>query len=70
MEYALLAFLVKHPDHTFSRDTLLQNVWGFDYYGGSRTVDVHVRRIRAKLGPKLAQYLETVRGVGYLWKTR
>jgi DNA-binding response OmpR family regulator len=70
LEYALLAFLVKHPDHTFSRDTLLQNVWGFDYYGGSRTVDVHVRRIRAKLGPKLAQYLETVRGVGYLWKSR
>ena len=67
LEYALLAFLVQHSGHTFSRDALLQNVWGFDYYGGSRTVDVHVRRIRAKLGPKLAQYLETVRGVGYLW---
>ncbi len=67
LEYALLAFLVRHPGHTFSRDALLQHVWGFDYYGGSRTVDVHVRRIRAKLGPELAQHLETVRGVGYLW---
>lgn len=46
---------------------LLRRVWGFDYYGGSRTVDVHVRRVRAKLGPELSQHLETVRGVGYLW---
>lgn len=67
LEYALLSFLVQHAGHTFSRDALLQHVWGFDYYGGSRTVDVHVRRIRAKLGPELSQRLETVRGVGYLW---
>ena len=67
LEYALLAFLVTHPGRTYSRDALLRRVWGFDYYGGSRTVDVHVRRIRAKLGPELAQHLETVRGVGYLW---
>lgn len=67
LEYALLAFLVTHPNRTYSRDALLRRVWGFDYYGGSRTVDVHVRRIRAKLGPELAQRLETVRGVGYLW---
>ncbi len=67
LEYALLAFLVTHAGRTFSRDALLQQVWGFDYYGGSRTVDVHVRRVRAKLGPELAQHLETVRGVGYLW---
>ena len=67
LEYSLLSFLVRHAGHTFSRDALLQHVWGFDYYGGSRTVDVHVRRIRAKLGPELAQHLETVRGVGYLW---
>lgn len=67
LEYALLAFLVTHPGRTYSRDTLLRRVWGFDYYGGSRTVDVHVRRVRAKLGPDLAQRLETVRGVGYLW---
>ena len=69
LEYALLSFLVRHPGRTFSRDALLQHVWGFDYYGGSRTVDVHVRRIRAKLGPELAQRLETVRGVGYLWSS-
>jgi DNA-binding response OmpR family regulator len=67
LEYALLAFLVTHPGKTYSRDALLHRVWGFDYFGGSRTVDVHVRRIRAKLGPELAQHLETVRGVGYLW---
>ena len=65
LEYALLAFLVTHPGRTYSRDALLRRVWGFDYYGGSRTVDVHVRRVRAKLGPELAQRLETVRGVGY-----
>ena len=67
LEYALLAFLVTHAGRTYSRDALLQRVWGFDYYGGSRTVDVHVRRVRAKLGPELAQHLETVHGVGYLW---
>ena len=69
LEYALLAYLVQNPDHTFSRDVLLQNVWGFDYYGSSRTVDVHVRRVRAKLGPSLAQHLETIRGVGYFWSS-
>ncbi len=67
LEYALLAFLATHPGRTYSRDALLRRVWGFDYYGGSRTVDVHVRRVRAKLGPDLAHHLETVRGVGYLW---
>lgn len=67
LEYALLSFLVTHPGKTYSRDALLRRVWGFDYYGGSRTVDVHVRRVRAKLGPDLAQRLETIRGVGYLW---
>lgn len=69
LEYALLSFLVTHPDRTYARDALLRRVWGFDYYGGSRTVDVHVRRIRAKLGLELAQHLETVRGVGYLWSS-
>lgn len=67
LEYALFSFLVTHPGRTYSRDALLRRVWGFEYYGGSRTVDVHVRRIRAKLGPELSQRLETVRGVGYLW---
>lgn len=69
LEYALLSFLATHPDRTYTRDALLRRVWGFDYYGGSRTVDVHVRRIRAKLGPELAQRLKTVRGVGYLWSS-
>ena len=54
LEYALLAFLVTHPGRTYSRDALLRRVWGFDYFGGSRTVDVHVRRVRAKLGPELS----------------
>ena len=69
MEYALLAFFAHNPNRTYSRDALLQYVWGVDYFGGSRTVDVHVRRIRAKLGPHLAQHLETIRGVGYLWSS-
>lgn len=69
LEYALLAFFVRHPGRTYSRDILLQHVWGHDYFGGSRTVDVHVRRIRAKLGPSLARHLETIRGVGYLWNS-
>lgn len=67
LEYALFAFLVTHPNRTYSRENLLRRVWGTDYYGGSRTVDVHVRRVRAKLGPELARRLETVRNVGYLW---
>ena len=67
LEYALLTFLVTHPEHSYSREELLKRVWGFDYLGGSRTVDVHVRRIRAKIGPENAKHLETVRGVGYLW---
>lgn len=69
LEYALLAFLVTHPGRTYSRDALLRRVWGFEYYGGSRTVDVHVRRVRSKLGPEIAQHLETIRGVGYLWNS-
>jgi len=67
LEYALFAFLVTHPGRTYSREVLLRRVWGSDYYGGSRTVDVHVRRIRAKIGTELSRRLETVRNVGYLW---
>lgn len=67
LEYALFAFLVTHPGRTYSREVLLRRVWGSDYYGGSRTVDVHVRRIRAKIGGELSRRLETVRNVGYLW---
>lgn len=68
LEYALLAFLVTHSGHVYSRDALLSRVWGFDYFGGSRTVDVHVRRVRSKLGNDLASHLRTVRGVGYMWE--
>jgi len=67
LEYALFAFLVTHPGRTYSREVLLRRVWGSDYYGGSRTVDVHIRRIRAKIGHELSRRLETVRNVGYLW---
>jgi len=67
LEYALFAFLVTHPGRTYSREILLRRVWGTDYYGGSRTVDVHIRRIRAKVGGELSRRLETVRNVGYLW---
>lgn len=68
MEYSLLSFLVTHPGRIYSREALLSQVWGFDYYGGSRTVDVHIRRLRAKLGAEVAQHIETVRGAGYLWE--
>ena len=68
LEYALFAFLVTHPDRAYSREVLLRRVWGTEYYGGSRTVDVHVRRIRSKIGGELSERLETVRNVGYLWR--
>jgi DNA-binding response OmpR family regulator len=68
MEYSLFTFLVTHPNRAYSREVLLRRVWGSDYYGGSRTVDVHVRRIRSKIGGELADRLETVRNVGYLWR--
>ncbi len=65
MEYQLLKFLITHPRRVFSREALLSAVWGYDYYGGARTVDVHVRRLRAKLGQEHAERVKTVRGVGY-----
>lgn len=63
-EFDLLVFLMRSPGMVFSRETLLQRVWGRDFNGGSRTVDVHVRQLRAKLG-SAAKLIETVRGVGY-----
>lgn len=69
LEYSLFAFLVTHPNRVYSREVLLTRVWGTDYFGGARTVDVHVRRIRSKLGPEVSWRLETVRNVGYLWKS-
>ena len=65
MEYELLKFLATHPGKVFTRETLLSRVWGYEYYGGARTVDVHVRRLRAKLGEEHAALIQTVRSVGY-----
>ena len=64
-EFELLKFLAQHPGRVFTRAQLLQEVWGFDYFGGTRTVDVHVRRLRAKLGPEHEALIGTVRNVGY-----
>jgi DNA-binding response OmpR family regulator len=64
-EFELLRYLAEHPGRVFSRAKLLQEVWGYDFFGGTRTVDVHVRRLRAKLGPEHEHLIETVRGVGY-----
>jgi DNA-binding response OmpR family regulator len=65
MEYELLKFLATHPGKVFTRETLLSRVWGYEYYGGARTVDVHIRRLRAKLGEEHAGLISTVRSVGY-----
>jgi DNA-binding response OmpR family regulator len=64
-EFELLKFLAQHPGRVFSRSHLVQEVWGYDYFGGTRTVDVHVRRLRAKLGPEHEALIGTVRNVGY-----
>ncbi len=64
-EFELLKYLAQHPGRVFSRAQLLQEIWGYDYFGGTRTVDVHVRRLRAKLGPEHEQLIGTVRNVGY-----
>lgn len=68
-EFELLKFLAQHPGRVFSRDQLLREVWGYDYFGGTRTVDVHVRRLRAKLGPENENLIGTVRNVGYRYVT-
>src|SRR5262249_46104704 len=64
-EFELLKFLAQHPGRVFTRAHLLQEVWGYDYFGGTRTVDVHVRRLRAKLGAEHEALIGTVRNVGY-----
>jgi len=64
-EFELLKFLAQHPGRVFTRAQLLQEVWGYDYFGGTRTVDVHVRRLRAKLGAENEELIGTVRNVGY-----
>jgi DNA-binding response OmpR family regulator len=65
MEYELLRFLASTPGRVFSRETLLNQVWGYEYYGGARTVDVHIRRLRAKLGQEHGHLIQTIRSVGY-----
>tara|TARA_Y100000766_G_scaffold38383_1_gene28205 strand:- start:624 stop:1253 length:630 start_codon:yes stop_codon:yes gene_type:complete len=65
MEYELLKFFVENQDNVWSREQLLEKVWGYDYFGGARTVDVHVRRLRAKLGDKRKDWIKTVHSVGY-----
>ena len=64
-EFELIKALATSPNRVFTRELLLSEVWGYDYFGGSRTVDVHIRRLRAKLGPEYEQMIVTVRGVGY-----
>jgi DNA-binding response OmpR family regulator len=64
-EFELLRFLIQRPGRVFTRGDLLQQVWGYNFYGGTRTVDVHVRRLRAKLGAEHESLIQTVRGVGY-----
>ena len=70
MEYELLKFFATHPGKVFTREQLLSRVWGYEYYGGARTVDVHVRRLRAKLGEEHANLIQTVRSVGYRFGTQ
>lgn len=65
MEYQLLTFFVENRGRVWSREQLLSKVWGYDYYGGARTVDVHVRRLRSKIGEERAHWITTVRSVGY-----
>ncbi len=64
-EYELLRFLASNPGRVFTRDALLNRVWGYDYFGGDRTVDVHVRRLRSKIEPPGHSFIETVRNIGY-----
>ena len=64
-EFELMKYLAQHPGRVFTRAQLLQEIWGYDYFGGTRTVDVHIRRLRSKLGPEFESVIGTVRNVGY-----
>ncbi len=68
-EYELLKFLASNPDRVFTRETLLNSVWGYDYYGGDRTVDVHIRRLRSKIEDSSHTFIKTVRNIGYQFRT-
>ena len=65
MEYELLKFFIENQENVWSREELLEKVWGYDYFGGARTVDVHVRRLRSKIGEKRSDWIKTVHSVGY-----
>ncbi|MEK7214794.1 MAG: response regulator transcription factor, partial [Chloroflexota bacterium] len=67
-EFELLRFLAANQDKVFTREMLLNRVWGYDYFGGARTVDVHVRRLRSKIEDRDHQFIETVRNVGYRFR--
>jgi DNA-binding response OmpR family regulator len=67
-EFELLKYLAQHPGRVFTRAQLLQEIWGYDYFGGTRTVDVHIRRLRSKLGPENEAIIGTVRNVGYRFR--
>jgi two-component system alkaline phosphatase synthesis response regulator PhoP len=67
-EYELLRFLATHRDQVCTRETLLNRVWGYDFYGGPRTVDVHIRRLRSKIEDRDHTFIETVRSVGYRFR--
>lgn len=64
-EFELLKFLCGNPGTVFTREVLLNKVWGYEYYGGTRTVDVHIRRLRSKIEGKSSMFIETVRNIGY-----
>lgn len=67
-EYELLKFLASNPGRVFTRETLLNKVWGYDYYGGDRTVDVHIRRLRSKIEDSTHTFIETIRNIGYRFR--
>ncbi len=67
-EYELVRFLASNKGRVFTRDALLNKVWGYDYYGGDRTVDVHIRRLRSKIDDSTHTFIETVRNIGYKFK--
>ena len=69
-EFELLKYLAQHPGRVFTRAQLLQEIWDYDYFGGTRTVDVHIRRLRSKLGPEFEAIIDTVRNVGYRFSTK
>jgi len=66
-EYELLKYLATHRGRVFTREALLDEIWGYDYYGGTRTVDVHIGRLRTKIETGDYLYIKTIRGVGYMW---